>query len=458
MVTGDVIHWVQGAHMTSLYRQFLRSFLLPLGDVVTRQNVMQLYRFYDEAQWWSPDRLREFQERALREVVRESFDQVPLYRRLYTEAGIQPSDVTETGHLERLPVINKDLLRSSYPDDCVRRTGRPTTEFFTSGSSGQPFAVTVDNQTLSHARALMLLRARFSGWEFGDPYLQTGMSLDRGSVKRTKDRLLRCHYRSAFDLSDDALDRFLDLLESRGLKYVMGYPGSIYFLALRAQAVGFNRQLRGVVTWGDNLYPHYRKSIEKTFACRVTDTYGVGEGIQVAAQCSDGGYHVFMPHVIVEIVRDDNKTVKSGEAGNILLTRLDTGAMPLIRYRVGDLGRKKPLAQCACGRGLEMLESIDGRDTDVVVTPNGNRLIVHFFTGIFEYYPSISTFRVVQETIQDLRIEIVPTPGFTKAEWSRIKTEILEKGDSDLNLRLEIVKSIPLPSSGKRRFIVSEMH
>ena len=52
------------------------------------------------------------------------------------------------------------------------------------------------------------------------------------------------------------------------------------------------------------MYSHYRKSIQDQFKCRVTDTYGCGEGIQVSAQCgsSDGGYHVFMPHVIVEYV------------------------------------------------------------------------------------------------------------------------------------------------------------
>ena len=446
--------------MTGPYQNFLRSILLPFGDIVTRQNVMRLYQFYEEAQWWSPERLRIFQENALREVIRESYEQVPLYQRIYKEAGVQPSDVTEIEHLALLPVITKDILRDGYPGDCVRPTGLPTTEFFTSGSSGQPFAVTVDNLTLSHTRALMLLRARFSGWDFGDPFLQTGMTLDRGWVKRVKDKLLRCHYRSAFDLSDTSLDRFLALLDARRLKYVMGYPGSIYYLALRAQAVGFKHRLHGVVTWGDNLYPHYRKTIEEAFSCRVTDTYGVGEGIQVAAQCgaAECAYHVFMPHVIVEIVDDKDKPVGPGEVGNILLTRLDAGAMPLIRYRVGDLGRKSPAVSCSCGRGLEMLEGIDGRDTDVIVTPKGNRLIVHFFTGIFEYYPSVSTFRIVQETRKDIRIEIVPMPEFSQIEWNKIKQEILKKGDKDLILHLKIVDNIPLPNSGKRRFVVSKIN
>jgi phenylacetate-CoA ligase len=239
----------------------------------------------------------------------------------------------------------------------------------------------------------------------------------------------------------------------------MGYPGSIYFLARRALQKGFNQRLKGIVCWGDNLYQHYRKEIEKAFGCRVTDTYGCGEGIQVAAQCGEGKgvYHVFMPHVIVEVVDEMGTPVPDGEQGHILLTRLTAGAMPLIRYRVGDLGRVGEKTSCPCGRGLETLVAIDGRDTDVIITPRGNRLIVHFFTGIFEYYPSIDTFKITQKHPDSIQVEIVPGGDFQLAHWEEIKKEILLKGDPDLKIEMELVSSIQIESSNKRRFVVSRL-
>jgi len=444
--------------MTSIYAALLTRLVLPAGDIVTRQSVMRLYKFYSESQWWNRERLIEYQNARLRETIRTAYQEVPFYRKLYDKKGININNVHTSRNLELLPLVTKGALKLGYPTQCTRKTDWPSSDFFTSGSSGQPFAVRVDNLSMSHARAIMLLRASFSGWHIGEASLQTGMSLKRGAVRSLKDFFLRVSYVSAFDLSDAQLDAYLDIIRTKRLKYVMGYPGSIYYLAKRAQQVGFDWLLDGVVTWGDNVYSHYRQAIEATFGCRVTDTYGCGEGIQVAAQCghSNGAYHIFMPHVIVEVLDDNGAPVKRGNSGHIVLTRLDPGAMPLIRYKVGDMGALSATDDCACGRALEMLSSIDGRDTDAVITPSGNRLIVHFFTGIFEYYPSIENFFVFQNKSGVVFIEIAARPDFSINDWENIKREILEKGDRDLRIEMKIVKQTSNERFGKRRFVLSE--
>ena len=379
-------------------KYIFQNLLLPLGDKLSRQYVMKWYDFYSRSQWWDLEKLIDIQNSNLRETIQIAYKEVQFFCELYDYHGVDISQIKTVRDLPRLPTISKDMLRKDYPNSCTRVTGFPVHELFTSGSSGKPFAVKIDNMTISHTRALMFLRANFSGWEIGEPFLQTGMTLERGLVKFLKDKLLGVEYVSAFDLSNQVLDRYLSIIEKKKLDYIMGYPGSMYYLARRAKEIGFTKMMKGIVTWGDNLYKHFRNMIEDQFRCRVTDTYGCGEGIQVAAQCEYGNYHVFMPHVVVEIVDDKGNPVPDGETGNILLTRLDPGSMPLIRYSVGDIGRKLPQpTKCACGRGLEIMLSIDGRETDVVVTPNGNRLIVHFFTGIFEYYQSIDTFKVIQK-------------------------------------------------------------
>jgi len=418
---------------------------------------MASYRFFRESQWWPLDRLQEYQRDRLRETLWTAYTQVPLYRDRFDQHGIQIEEISKLCDLVQIPAITKDDLRAAYPDRCVRKTNYPAREFFTSGSSGRPFAVMVDSRSMSDARALMLLRANFSGWRIGEPILQTGMSLDRGVVKRTKDMLLGVQYASAFNLSDQALDHCLSLIEARRLQYVMGYPGSIFFLAKRARQLGFNNRLSGIVCWGDNLYRHYRDEMEAAFGCRVTDTYGCGEGIQVAAQCEEGAYHIFMPHVIVEVVDDTGVPVGPGTPGTILLTRLDPGAMPLIRYQVGDVGRKGEEFSCPCGRGWATLEAIEGRDTDVIITPRGNRLIVHFFTGIFEYYPSIDSFKVTQQRPGAIHVEIVPRSEFRSEHWEKIKMEIMDKGDPDLEIEMSLVNDLPLEASNKRRFVVSKL-
>jgi phenylacetate-CoA ligase len=286
--------------------------------------------------------------------------------------------------------------------------------------------------------------------------MQTGMTLKRTRGRWLKDVVLRCHYVSAFDLGNSQLDHNLQILERKNIQHLWGYPGSLYYLAQRAIATGWNRPLRSIITWGDNLYPHYRSAIESAFHGKVFDTYGCAEGIQVSAQCGQlDAYHVHDLDVIVECVDDSGEPVRAGQPGNLILTRLHSGPMPLIRYQVGDVGTLSGRS-CECGRGFRVMESIQGRDTDVVMTPSGNRLIVHFFTGILEHFPEIETFQVVQEKIDEIVLRLVPAPGFSKQTEVKIVSNLQEKA-ADLNFRIDVTESIPPPSSGKRRFIISKI-
>lgn len=446
--------------MSSLRQQILTKVVLPLGGWLSKQDVMGLYDFYNQSQWWSAQQLADYQNQRLQALVTTAFNEVPLYRELYEKAGISPADIQSVEDLAKLPVINKDNFRASTEDQYTRETGLPTSTLSTSGSSGQPFTVVTDSLAHSHARALMFLRATMSGWEIGEPHLQTGISVKRGWLKSIKDQVLACHYASAYDLSNAALDDMIDRIIKHKLAYIMGYPGSVFFIAKRVEERGLSISLKGVVTWGDNLYAHYRQQIEQTFGCKVNDTYGIGEGIQIAAQSpeDEGIYHVFMTHVIVEVVDDEGRPVADGEVGNIVLTRLYPGAMPLIRYQVGDLGRKRTGQRSPSGRYTDQLLSIEGRDTDVILTPNGNRLIVHFFTGILEYYSEVTTFRILQDSIEKAIVEIQPAEGFNDQVWHAIKAELEQMGAADLEFELKLVDEIPLPKTGKRRFIISSLN
>lgn len=437
-----------------VYTALLENALLPAGDALVGQRMIRRLRFLRQAQWWDPERLEARRRELLAELIRVAAREVPFYRSLW--AGARPEEIRDPADLVRLPAATKEALRAGYPRLTTRDTGQRTYETSSSGSTGANFIVREDPETTGWHRASFLLALEWSGWRIGESHLQTGMTLRRGLQKGVKDLLLRCRYASAFDLSDAALDRSLDLLERHRIEHLRGYPGSLYFLARRALQRGWNRPLRGLVTWGDNLYVHYRETIERAFGARVLDTYGIGEGMQVSAQCERRGlYHLHALDAIVEAVDDAGRPVPPGQPGNLLLTRLHPGPMPLIRYRVGDLGvlSEQP---CPCGRGFATMVSIEGRDTDVVVTPSGNRLIVHFFTGILSHFPEIESFQVVQETREAILVRVVPAAGFSRETADRVVAALREKG-ADLDIELETVPEIPAAASGKRRFVISRL-
>jgi phenylacetate-CoA ligase len=102
-----------------------------------------------------------------------------------------------------------------------------------------------------------------------------------------------------------------------------------------------------------------------------------------------------------------------------------------------------------------LLKQIQGRTADFVVTPSGNRLIVHFFTGILEHFREIESFQVIQNSADKLQLNIVP--GLTYADQTREKIcRALRDAGANFNIQIQVVENIPLTTGGKRRFIIRD--
>lgn len=439
------------------YGFLLRNLALPLGDRAFGQRMIARLRHLEAAQWWDAGRVAAERDAAVRRLVATAYAEVPFWRAHLDGAGVRPESIRGAADLGRIPPVGKPELRAAFPHGVTRLTGQRTYAASTSGSTGSNFQVMEDAETAGWYRASTLLALEWAGWRIGTPHLQTGMTLKRSPERRLKDLALRCFYTSAFDLRPRVLDEILGTLEKHRVRFLFGYPGSLYVLAKHAREAGWNLSLEAAVTWGDMLYPHYRRELEAAFGARVHDTYGLGEGVQIAAQCGhEGSYHLHMLDCVADLLDADGNPVAPGETGEVVVTRLHPGPMPLIRYRVGDLARAAgDGAPCACGRSWARMGGIQGRDTDLVVTPSGNRLIVHFFTGILEHFvPEVESFQVVQEEAERILVRVVPGPGYGPPTAERIVAALREKG-ADLAIDVEAVDEIPLPPTGKRRFVVS---
>ena len=440
----------------SLKTALLRQLILPLGDRIFGQRMMARLIFLEKAQYWPQEKILAAQSKALQDLIHITYQDVPFYHKLLEKAGIKPEDIQSPVDLHKLPVVTKDMLREGYPEQSTRSTGQKTYQASTSGSTGKNFYVMEDAFTAGWYRASFMLSLEWAGWRIGEPHLQTGMTLDRSLDRRIKDWLLGCHYMSAYELDDPHLEAILAEMERNQLKHLWGYPGSLFYIAKFAREQGWNRPLKSIVAWGDSLYPHYRQEIESVFQTPVFDTYGCAEGVQIAAQCEHGHYHLHALDAVVEFLNDDGHPVSPGDVGNIVVTRLHPGPMPLIRYAIGDLGVPSSQKTCPCGRGFPLMDSIRGRDADVITTPSGNRLIVHFFTGILEHFHEIDSFQVVQTMPQAILIRIQPQGEMSEGFFTKIRSALFEKGAVDLNIDFEIVDEIPLPPTGKHRFVINQ--
>ncbi len=152
------------------------------------------------------------------------------------------------------------------------------------------------------------------------------------------------------------------------------------------------------------------------------------------------------PNVYLEILDDDGNEVPDGQMGHVVVTSLVAKGMPLIRYKIGDLAIKLPKSEYPEKRevALPLLKKVIGRDTDLVKTRSGKYMVVHTFTGIFEHYPEIEQFCVIQEDLNGMRIQYIPRPEFQPDILEKITSKIQSYlNEPAFQIRFERVNDIP---------------
>jgi phenylacetate-CoA ligase len=162
-----------------------------------------------------------------------------------------------------------------------------------------------------------------------------------------------------------------------------------------------------------------------------------------------------LENVLVEIIKD-GRPVRPGEMGEIVITRLDNFAMPFIRYRVGDLGVMAS-SSCECGRSLPLLQKIEGRIQDAIVTNDGRIVSGLFFAHMMKDCPEVKEFQVHQLSMGRLLIVIVLQRERPFSSSHRIERIVQQYMGHDMEILFQIRDSIPVTRSGKRRITVSHL-
>jgi phenylacetate-CoA ligase len=141
--------------------------------------------------------------------------------------------------------------------------------------------------------------------------------------------------------------------------------------------------------------------------------------------------------------------------GEILVTHLVNYAYPMIRYRIGDLALLEA-PDCSCGRGLGTIGPVKGRSHDLIVTPDGHFIHGEFFVHLFDTIGRVSRFRVIQESVRHLRIEIVCHEGLSSDHEKFLREQIGRFMGKEVAVDLQRVEMLPT-ERGKLRFIISNI-
>jgi phenylacetate-CoA ligase len=438
----------------SLYNYFVERCAFKLGDLLLGYDVVKNLDGYREISTLDENSLAKLQTEKLAKLLDFATRSAPYYKSFGHDEDSDPR-----AWLKSFPVLTKPLLRA-HADELLTKPKNELILNVTSGSSGVQTEVYVDKEEQSKIRAALIHWWEWTGFFLGKPMFQTGMTLDRGVIKKVKDILTKTHYASAFGLADSDVVRHLEKIEKKGGYHLGGYASSLYVIAEVAKKHELDISFDAAISWGDKMFDHYRASVESAFQTKVYENYGLNEGFMVGQKIDLDYFYIYTPSVYVEILDQNWEEVPDGEMGRVVLTKLDGYAMPLIRYYTGDLAIKLPQDEYPDQRrfAFPLLKKVVGRDTDIVYTPSGKNLIVHFFTGIFEFYPEIIQFRVIQNELASIDVEVVLSENFSQTTYDKVRFDIEKHLEKDeLVINFIPVKQIPPTDSGKPQIIQSNI-
>lgn len=437
-----------------LFNNFFTKIIVSIGDTLFSTSYLKVLKTWNSYDCLSEEALEKIQKENLTKILNHTIQTVPYYHFL------KDKEVK----LSEFPILTKEILREEkeqlvsnlYSVEKLHKN-------FSSGSSGVQSYSYIEKKFKFYLQGVQTHWYMWSGYKIGDPVLQFGMSPNRVFPKNLKDVFYNVHYLNSFALDEKKLLEIAKVLKRKNIKYIIGYPSAINQFAEVLIKHQLNYKIEGVISLGDKLFPHFRKNFNNGFINPVIiDTYGCAEGILMASTCDLDYYYVMSPKVVIEIVDDNGNPVPDGELGHVLVTSLTSFAMPLIRYKLGDLAIKLPKNKYPKNRSFNypLLEKIVGRETDVVLTPNGRTLIVHSFTGIVEYYPEIKQFKITQEVREAIVFEYIIDDffTFTTTVLEEIKSKIDALTDGSLTIEFIKVDFIKPTPSGKPQIIESKMN
>jgi phenylacetate-CoA ligase len=431
-----------------------------LGPVFERT-----WRAYAERENWSKDHFNDFVEGQLRNQVQRAFREVPFYRKAFGEYGITEDQLRGFGvsDLRKLPLLEKQVVRID-PRALLTQSaaGRRLQAFSTSGTTGTPLRVYWDTEVHQHNIAVREARSlRWAGVSIREPRSVIGgrLVVPRASSRPPFWRYNRWEkqlYFSAFHISPANIQDYVAALNRFRPVSMTGYASANFFLARLIGELGYEvHSPRAIITNSERLDSHMRAVIESVFHSRAFEEYGSVENCALATECEQGQLHVHPDFGFVEILRPDGQPASPGEVGEIVVTGFANFHQIFIRYRIGDLAAwgSEP---CPCGRdSLPVLKDLVGRQEDTVIGPDGQETVR--FHGLFIGVPGVAEGQVVQESLDRLVVNVVPTSEFSRSDQEAIQARVLTRLGPEVSVQIQLVQAIPREANGKFRAVISRI-
>ena len=376
------------------------------------------------------------------------------WRERFADAGIRHPERMGAEEFARLPVLERSdlpLLFTEAQQLDRRRRGRVVR---TGGSTGVPAEVLKGPEELGWSEsAPAFFRARLGLAANPRTAFVWGHHLDpvtRASRReRLEDFLFQQLWVDIFRIDETSLRRADSQLAQFAPELIVAYASSLDALAQAVNPSGTQRRpypTKAIITGAEKLLPAYRERIEATFGAPVFEQYGGRDVGLLAHQLDRRGGPLTVDWAQMYLEPEDDRAESA-----ILLSKLHADAMPIFRYRVGDLARF-PIGSRP-GEPVLALEEVTGREMNMLWRADGSRVSGIFFAHLFKDFP-LREFQVQQTETLEVTVLLVPREEFTPAHERELQ-QVLAANLPGCPLELRRVAEVPRGANRKLHPVIA---
>jgi phenylacetate-CoA ligase len=341
----------------------------------------------------------------IKELIDYAYANVPIYRKLYDDAGVLPRDVQTWEDYSRLPIITKDHLIESFPHGCVDWRNFKAGDLYhtrSSGSTGQVVRLYVNEDAILMDTVQGIRQhALQSGLRYAPNHKVAAVYTCPWWYRKVGDQYPVFFVSSLLDRHE--LDEALDEVDPDILSC---YPSMLNKLSDSIQRLN---RLYLIIVHSEQSSSLQRKRWSERFGVPVVDEYSSEEATRIALELPCGHIHVCEDTVHLEIVEPDGARPKPlGQSGLTVVTNLLNKATPILRYNQGDYATF-PVEQEPCLVGWTQIKAIEGRQIDSFINmagreiPSGTVLDITY-RWLIESRSDIRDFEVIQRNYREIEV------------------------------------------------------
>ena len=418
----------------------------------------RIHAFLKESRFWSRDRIREYKLERLRALVIHAGTNVPYYRDLFRQHGIEAGDIQTYEDFSKIPVLTKQTLRENL--EKLKADNLESYDPLRTQTSGTTSDMTTLYRSHYHEAFRKAAVWRFFQ-EYGFGFRQKRLSLscrsfDINSPVADLDRVENNMIINTYHIIAGNHEKAYQAIRDFQPRMIWTHPSPLSILGEYALDKGYPPlEIPLIAVYSEVFYPHVRRVLEKAFPTRFIEYYGNRENSIGAWGNADGKFYEISEYCHLEVV-GDMAARGSPAMGDVISTSLHNYATPLIRYHSEDLARWHGYLNPDIP--YPVVELIGGRGKDVLLARDG--FTIPFFLAYIDKknFNKLKKYQMEQVSLDEIILRVVPNADYVRDRDERLLLEYA--GESIANrfrIRLEYVDDIPLTDNGKYRSVISRL-